>query len=73
MGMDGCLYYIWTQRYYCNKCAKSFLGYDPEAIKLLPPFVQHQFPAIMTRKFAIDKKVGDKGGMTAQVGVVVSV
>jgi hypothetical protein len=49
--------YIWCKRYVCKSHERpySFLGYDPEVVRLLPETIQLQFPVILTRKLAIMK------------------
>lgn len=61
MGLDGLVYWLWCQRFKCSNTkqhkAFTFLSYDREVIRLLPAVVADQFPAIVTTKFAVDKRV----------------
>lgn len=61
MGINGSVYFIWCQRFKCSSQrhakAFTFLGYDPRVLEQLPEEVSMQFPAILSHKCAVDKKV----------------
>lgn len=60
MDIDGQPYYIWCQRFRCaNHHGQNitFLGYDERVLQQLPGYITDQFPAIISRKSAIDKRV----------------
>eukprot|EP00158_Paraphelidium_tribonemae_P000260 Partr_v1_DN20651_c0_g1_i1_m38014 putative NA len=50
-------YYIMTCQYHCSACNVRFLGHMPEVVKLLPPWVQSLFPAYLTHRSGLDKRV----------------
>eukprot|EP00158_Paraphelidium_tribonemae_P005262 Partr_v1_DN27252_c1_g3_i4_m38925 putative NA len=50
-------YYVLSCQYSCSSCNIRFLGHMPEVVKLLPPWVQSLFPAYLTHRSGLDKKL----------------
>lgn len=51
----SCSYFVTTRRYKCKGCNKTFLGWDDKILDRAPPYIVDTFPAIFTRRLAVDK------------------
>jgi hypothetical protein len=50
-------YYILSRRYICQSCNRTFLGHNQKVLQALPTFVSAMFPAYLTARSGLDKKV----------------
>lgn len=48
-------YYILARQYVCKKCDYIFISTSQQTLKMLPLFIQNQFPAVLTHRSAVDK------------------
>lgn len=56
LGLDKC-YYLASYQYQCPDGHGKFYASHPGCIRKMPLYIQYQFPAILTKKLAIDLKV----------------
>jgi hypothetical protein len=55
-GMDS-NYWLLSRRHFCSKCELHFVVSNPDVLIHLPKFVQESFPAILSKKAGIDKRL----------------
>jgi hypothetical protein len=65
-------YYMWAARYECKNPAcdiNTFLGYDHRVLRFLPPSVISLFPALVTKRCALDLHLLDEMRRTSVAGL----
>lgn len=50
-------YWIYSRRHFCSQCNYHFVASSPECLELLPKFVQDKFPAVLSKRAGMDKRM----------------